>query len=400
MKIKEVISQTELTDRAIRLYIENGLVAPCCSENYKGRKSFEFSESDVESLKNIAALRKAGFSIAQIKIIKEGGEECRKTVSEFIEKTAERIEADNVIMNSLQTLVHEDDISLKIICDRLNMHTAQKHIPAEDIKPSHEEKVEKAVMLTILSISLCMALAYCFLIVEFYNSEFLYIRIYNWLKLSLVIFIPIAMIICYSLLIRSYIKPKKILVKQKYHRIKTVILAIIIIAVSGLGIPLSFLPILSPCVYSQTEDADNYLIVDRGVRHWNEDIYSLFPANIPESVIEEYSYYNSEYNDSVKYFYRYNNDFELDFDIVAQWLLPTDEFYREKQRALEGIGKITYQAIKGNWNCIYYCDFDEGIKECYYFKIFAYNEKTHTVRYILSYSLEKNEPYYLSLDWS
>ena len=44
MKIKEVIEKTDLTDRAIRLYIENGLVSPLCSENYAGRKNIDFSE--------------------------------------------------------------------------------------------------------------------------------------------------------------------------------------------------------------------------------------------------------------------------------------------------------------------------------------------------------------------
>jgi DNA-binding transcriptional MerR regulator len=51
MKIKEVIAQTDLTDRAIRLYIENGLVSPSFNENYKGRKNIDFSQEDVENLK-------------------------------------------------------------------------------------------------------------------------------------------------------------------------------------------------------------------------------------------------------------------------------------------------------------------------------------------------------------
>ena len=63
MKIKEVIKKTELTDKAIRLYIDNGLVAPSIDESYSGRKSIDFSDDDVERLSNIALLRKAGFSI-------------------------------------------------------------------------------------------------------------------------------------------------------------------------------------------------------------------------------------------------------------------------------------------------------------------------------------------------
>ena len=69
MKIKEVIEKTGLTDRAIRLYIDEGLIAPSIGESYSGRKSIEFSQEDVERLKNVAMLRKAGFPIADIKSI-------------------------------------------------------------------------------------------------------------------------------------------------------------------------------------------------------------------------------------------------------------------------------------------------------------------------------------------
>ena len=51
MKIKQVIKETGLTDRAIRLYIENELVKPEYDESYNGRKSIDFSENDVEQLK-------------------------------------------------------------------------------------------------------------------------------------------------------------------------------------------------------------------------------------------------------------------------------------------------------------------------------------------------------------
>ena len=88
MKIKEVIEKTELTDRAIRLYIENGLVDPYCKEAYNGRKNIDFSQRDVEQLKNIALLRKAGFSIAEIKELQNGGEGAKSAFNEFIDKNS------------------------------------------------------------------------------------------------------------------------------------------------------------------------------------------------------------------------------------------------------------------------------------------------------------------------
>ena len=43
MKMKEVCEKTGLTDRAVRLYIENGLVSPKYNENYMGRRNIDFS---------------------------------------------------------------------------------------------------------------------------------------------------------------------------------------------------------------------------------------------------------------------------------------------------------------------------------------------------------------------
>ena len=50
MKIKQVIKETGLTDRAIRLYIEKDLVKPEYDENYNGRKSINFSENEVRGV--------------------------------------------------------------------------------------------------------------------------------------------------------------------------------------------------------------------------------------------------------------------------------------------------------------------------------------------------------------
>lgn len=399
MKIKDVIAQTGLTDRAIRLYIENGLITPLRSETNSGRKSIDFSEKDVEALKNIATLRKAGFSIAQIKALQNGGEECRKTVSDFIEKTSERIEADTAIINSLQALIREDEISLERICDRLNTPTAQKSVPQEDMKLTTGEKIEKAVIISVSSIALAITLLYCIVTRSFYHSEFIYLKFYSNPVLALATAVPFVLILCYIINIRAFIKQKRITLTPKLRAVRDIIIILIIVIVSWVGNLYAFVPYFVPFAYSQTEDANNYLVVDHGVRNWNESIYLLFPVVIPDSVIDKYSYYASEYHSSVKYFYRYNCVVEEDFDIVAEWQLPSDEFEAEKLRALEDIGEITHQSIKGDWKCIYYGDFDEEKKERYYFLIFAYNEQTHTVRYIISYSLEEFEPYYLSLDW-
>ena len=66
MKIKDVCDLTGLTSRTIRVYIDECLIKPEYTENYLGRRAFNFSENDIATLKNIAILRKFGFSIPEI----------------------------------------------------------------------------------------------------------------------------------------------------------------------------------------------------------------------------------------------------------------------------------------------------------------------------------------------
>ena len=77
MKIKEICEKTGLTDRTVRYYIEEGLISPFYTENYLGRKAFDFSEQDLDKLKSIATLRSFGFSVEEIKALSLGDADSR-----------------------------------------------------------------------------------------------------------------------------------------------------------------------------------------------------------------------------------------------------------------------------------------------------------------------------------
>lgn len=66
MKMKEVCMATGLTERAVRFYVQEQLVAPQ-SQRRGGRTWLNFSEADVERLKAISILRKAGFTVEEIR---------------------------------------------------------------------------------------------------------------------------------------------------------------------------------------------------------------------------------------------------------------------------------------------------------------------------------------------
>ena len=66
MKMKEVCARTGLTERAVRFYVQEGLVSPA-SQRRGGRTWLDFNEADVARLKAVAALRKAGFTLEEIR---------------------------------------------------------------------------------------------------------------------------------------------------------------------------------------------------------------------------------------------------------------------------------------------------------------------------------------------
>ena len=66
MKMKEVCAATGLTERAVRFYVQEQLVSPQ-SQRRGGRTWLDFSEADVERLRAIATLRKAGFTVDEIR---------------------------------------------------------------------------------------------------------------------------------------------------------------------------------------------------------------------------------------------------------------------------------------------------------------------------------------------
>ena len=130
MKIKTVCERTGLSDRAIRLYIENGLLAPDKTENYTGRRSFDFSEDDVTRLDQIAVLRASGFSIAQIREVQENPERIPAIVAEVTEKQETELRKSEKVLSSLSALSEEIG-SFEELADRLTDETIPE-TPPED----------------------------------------------------------------------------------------------------------------------------------------------------------------------------------------------------------------------------------------------------------------------------
>ena len=120
MKIKEICEKTGLTDRTVRYYIEEALISPFYTENYLGRKSFDFSEQDVERLKDISTLRAFGFTVEEIKCLIHGNGECLQIVETVKNRTEESLGESKRRLNVLASLDSLDEGDINVLAKKLS----------------------------------------------------------------------------------------------------------------------------------------------------------------------------------------------------------------------------------------------------------------------------------------
>lgn len=413
MKIKQVIKETGLTDRAIRLYIENDLVKPEYDENYNGRKSIDFSENDIQQLKNIALLRKADFSIPEIKALQMGGETAQNTIKEYINKTNDKIKINTEIIEKIGNLADEENITIEIICERLSSNLVNEKVPAEDMELSPKEQKEKNVFTVISVIGMVLAgisFALIFLgVVSFFKYpayiDFTEIEdgLVIFLELLFKYFFFIQFLICLIVFI-LYKRNKKI--GKKKDRKKVIAIILVVIWVLSLVIS-PFMMLLNMFGWeSRTENPDNYLKIDYNGRLYDVEELYIFPRAIPMDA-DSTSSLSRNYPDTTKYYYRYADDiFGFTQDVYAEWKLFEHNYEEEKERVLSCDG-IVREETKGEWVCIYFCEEiedkspDSDFCEYYRFMLFAYNDETQTVRYAFAEAEEQgvNTPYFTSVEW-
>ncbi|MBQ7186572.1 MAG: MerR family transcriptional regulator [Ruminococcus sp.] len=98
MKIKEVCRKTGLTEKAVRYYVESGLVTP---EEYtqRGRTFREYSEEDAEALRNVSTLRHIGLSVEEIRSADSGG--AARVMEGFLRDLGSEVERKQKLLDAL-----------------------------------------------------------------------------------------------------------------------------------------------------------------------------------------------------------------------------------------------------------------------------------------------------------
>ena len=337
MKMKEVIEKTGLTDRAVRLYIDEGLAVPNIEESYSGRKSIDFSESDVERLKNVALLRKAGFSIADIKSMVDDNSTAKDIIEKFIEQTENNIAHETEIVEKLKGISFDEEVTLEKICRSLSATVEEKEVPSEDIKLTAKEKVLKIAI--ILFSSTLLAHAVWFIVgccIGIFDVQYLKLS-EDPINITLSFFY-LGWIFIALLLIAVIFKNTG---KRFNRKTKGSSLAMLIVSAIGSIVMLVITIFLLWCTvtpfYSQTTDPDNYLKLDNALisedERWDilAHVYKIFPRKIPNET-------KNDYPESIKYFYEYTPNWDggyNTYDIFAEWML-NDVQYDIFKKNLQG----------------------------------------------------------------
>ena len=149
MRMKEVCERTGLTDRAVRLYIESGLLLPRQEENYAGRRTIIFSDADVEELERISMLRKAEFSIADIRVMQNCPERIPEILALHRQSVEESINTKRLILQSLGNI--EGNAGYREIAEHLRSSSSFNKIPEEDSKLSLKD-IKKIVSARTMSV--------------------------------------------------------------------------------------------------------------------------------------------------------------------------------------------------------------------------------------------------------
>lgn len=137
MKIKEAALATGLTERAIRLYEEHGLISPSVTVK-NGRDFRDYTEENITRLKTIAALRRALFTIDEIKkMLAEPS-----AIPALVSAHRERMHID---FGNLAYLVEHidkvDEASVSSVEELASAIFSPSVVSIESSEPTEEEKI-------------------------------------------------------------------------------------------------------------------------------------------------------------------------------------------------------------------------------------------------------------------
>lgn len=128
MKLKEVCEQTGLSRKTIRLYEEKALFAPH-KERRNGRDYREYTEEDVHQLQVIASLRRAWFTMEEIRRMQADPAAIREIIPQYKQwLLAQKVQLDGLIA-AAEDIPLEEVTSIEDLSARMESATSRLPLP-------------------------------------------------------------------------------------------------------------------------------------------------------------------------------------------------------------------------------------------------------------------------------
>ena len=128
MKMKEICQKTGLTERAVRFYIERKLISPNSYEQ-RERTYYEFTDEHLSQLRNIALLRRCGFSIDAIAEMNVSPEHIPALIRALWEETKSQSDELSTRLEILGNLSRAPAISLTDLARQLQREYSVRALP-------------------------------------------------------------------------------------------------------------------------------------------------------------------------------------------------------------------------------------------------------------------------------
>lgn len=134
MKLKEVCELTGLSRKTVRLYEEKELFSPH-KERRNGREYREYTEEDIHKLQVIASLRKAWFTMEEIRRMQADPAAIREIIPQYKQwLSAQKAQLDGLIA-AAEDIPLEEVTSIDDLSARMEAETSKLPLPPVDIDP-------------------------------------------------------------------------------------------------------------------------------------------------------------------------------------------------------------------------------------------------------------------------
>ena len=396
MKIKQVCEMTGLTDRAIRYYIEEGLVFPAYTENYMGRRAYDFADGDVTALNHIATLRKFGFTVEEIRELQRRPSQSQRILAQVRERKQEAAGAEQEALTLLDGLGRLTDYTVPQLVAALGDVAERAKMPPEKYRP---DAYDVSGMLGKALVYAAVMLAPPGFLAHWLGWYWKYHR-YAAFGVLNALSILLALVPTGVLLI-AWLRPDWI-----RRRWRAWLLCL-------LYLPLSWGFAKGMLGDSVTKDIRYYRVWDYYVTENDQRLVELFPAEVRHGGDRHMSIYTDS-----DYFYRVRADGVVhgsdsylgevtfgDYEIYAEWTLTEDQLQLEVERVntlfrqWEGGGTQIHRSQQGDFTCWIANTTPVRRLDCL---LFAYDESTGRVRYYRGHLIGhawSDSPYFRTLDW-